>query len=128
MKIFICALCALVAVSVAVALSGCYITKAVRELDRSIAALPEALPEGEELTDGVLKVLDVATADFKSRGTLISALIGHRELDETDTLLATLSSAARARDDAYYRTTLAALREKLEKLAVSERLTLAGIL
>lgn len=128
MKIFICALCALVAVSVAVALSGCYITKAVRELDESIAALPESLPESEEQTDSLLKRLDVATADFKSRGKVISALIGHRELDETDTLLATLSSAARAHDDAYYRTTFAALREKLEKLAVSERLTLAGIL
>ncbi len=128
MKIFICALCALVAVSVAVALSGCYITKAVRELDESIAALPESLPESEEQTDSLLKRLDVATADFKSRGKVISALIGHRELDETDTLLATLSSAARAHDDAYYRTTFAALREKLEKLTVSERLTIAGIL
>lgn len=127
MKIFVCALCALVAVCIAVTLSGIYISRSVCELDECLTQLPEGLTKTEEFDD-VLRRIDDATERFNSKSTVLSSFIGHRELDETDTLLVTLSSAVRAKDDAYYRTTLAALREKLEKLALSERFTLLGIL
>lgn len=72
--------------------------------------------------------IEAARRRLCARGGFLSAFIGQAELDEVDTLLVTLREALEARDDAYYRTTLAAAREKLKKLARSEQLTLAGVI
>lgn len=138
MRVFVCACCVTLALCVLTALAGVFISNTLAQLETSLDALPQTLasmqPSGEvsledaaTLTARWLSDIDGAREALARRSGMLSAFIGQGELDETDALLATLREALACGDETYYRTTLAALRERLRRLSASERLTLAGI-
>lgn len=129
MKIFITA-CAAFAASVFIAVfSLLYTSKALDSVVNSLVPLPATIEEGDKKTsEEILGCLDKTENLWDGRSAVLSFFISHRDLDEIDVLLATLRSSVESDDSGHYASTLATLRERLEKLSVSEGISALSIL
>ena len=95
-----------------------------------LSPLPTTIEEDtdKKTSEDILGCLSIANEYWSDKTGILSLFISHKDLDEIESHLVTLTSSVKSGDAGHYASTLAALREKLEKLSISESVSLSGIL
>ena len=125
MKSFIFALLTF-AVCIAVSVFGqVYVTRAV-DFQLTVAESFNTSPDESKAPEYIGRLED-AIDEWSSKRKILCAFISHREFDEVETQLISLKSAVTAGDAGNYVSSLELLKERLEKLKLSEVLSFHGI-
>lgn len=95
----------------------------------SINAYLSEIPELEkaEKTSDHIECLDHALDIWKNKRPLLCLFIDHRDHDEIENALISARASAASHDEGNFAADMAVLREKLDKLRLSESTSLDGI-
>ena len=129
MKIFIFACGAFALSALIILFSSLYVAHALTDTTDSLNALPAVIESAEEKTpDSIIGCLDDIYETWRRRTGVLSLFINHKELEEIEALLVTLRASVISSDDGHYASSLASLRERIDKLSSSEKFSICVIL
>ena len=126
MKTPILAIISITICAVFIFCSSIIVGKYVDDLSSRVDELPRVINENSP--DGLVGRIDDSLKRWRSHRSFLCLVISHREFDEIENALISLSAAVRSNDGGNYAITLDGLTEKLSKLKESESFTLDSII
>ena len=128
MKVFIFAVVAM-ALCLAFVIAGTlYTASAIERLRSGLEELPRLLPKSESTPEDILEGVENAINIWSSASKMTLLGVSHSDYDEVEGLLVSLRTAALCGESGSYANFVAALEEKLKRLAISEGFSLDGVL
>lgn len=127
MKVFICALAALILCIILSVWSELYVLNEILNLESAVSSLPETYAK-EKGPEDILRSIEKAISSWSSKQTVMCLIINHRDFDEIENDLISVKASLLSEDEGNYSASLAALKEKLSKLRDYERFSIDGIL
>lgn len=129
MKEFIGAVTALLLCASAVIFSYFYTARSIDGIRESLEELPLTIDENidKNTSERYLGCVSESIEVLDKRMGKLSLFISHKELDELSSMMSAVISAIESRDSGHYAASVSSLRERLEKLADSEGISLSAI-
>ncbi len=129
MKEFIGAVAALLLCLSVVIFSYFYTAHSIDGMRKSLEELPLTIDEDvdKNTSERYLGCVSESIEILDKRMGKLSLFISHKELDELNSMMSAVISAIESRDSGHYAASVSTLRERLEKLADSEGISLSAI-
>ena len=129
MKEFIGAVAALLLCLSVVIFSYFYTANSIDGMRKSLEELPLTRDEDvdKNTSERYLGCVSDSIEILDKRMGKLSLFISHKELDELNSMMSAVISAIESRDSGHYAASVSSLRERLEKLADSEGISLSAI-
>lgn len=129
MKEFIGAVAALLLCLSVVIFSYFYTAHSIDGMRKSLEELPLTIDEDvdKNTSERYLGCVSESIEILDKRMGKLSLFISHKELDELNSMMSAVISAIESRDSGHYAASVSSLRERLEKLADSEGISLSAI-
>lgn len=129
MKEFIGAAAALLLCLSVVIFSYFYTAHSIDGMRKSLEELPLTIDEDADknTSERYLGCVSESIEILDKRMGKLSLFISHKELDELNSMMSAVISAIESRDSGHYAASVSSLRERLEKLADSEGISLSAI-
>ncbi|MBQ8523748.1 MAG: DUF4363 family protein [Clostridia bacterium] len=129
MKEFIGAVAALLLCLSVVIFSYFYTANSIDGMRKSLEELPLTIDEDvdKNTSERYLGCVSDSIEILDKRMGKLSLFISHKELDELNSMMSAVISAIESRDSGHYAASVSSLRERLEKLADSEGISLSAI-
>ena len=129
MKEFIGAVAALLLCLSVVIFSYFYTAHSIDGMRKSLEELPLTIDEDvdKNTSERYLGCVSESIEILDKRMGKLSLFISHKELDELNSMMFAVISAIESRDSGHYAASVSSLRERLEKLADSEGISLSAI-
>ena len=126
MKILIIAIISLTLCTAFIFISSHLVCLATNEISNEISSLPASINKNspDELIGRIEESLNI----WRSHRLMLCLVISHKEFDDVENGLISLSAFVRTGDDGNYAAGLDALRERLTKLRTSESLSFDSII